>query len=405
MWLVIDLVREALVILNYNFRDTISKRFFKISTVVITLLLLLIFILPDFILNSELFNESKEYLFYIVDNKNYIFNNHLDLNMYANDMSSLLDGKYFFHLVDEEMDIYSIDKELEKGIINGYLVVNSEDDVKIVANNNYSDLKFLIDRYIISNRLVNENRLYDYNLYVNYDLVSSATIQDEFGNILQRYMIPSILTIFLYVIFIIYGQSISTSVNIEKNSKITEIVLTKAKVLNIILGRVIGVLIACMLQLIYFLIVLFLIVSLLSVEYFPTVKSVVDLEFILVVRYVLYFALGFIFYGLVFMLIGSIVNKTEDLPMGLIPVTFLISIGSVVLFIGIQFPQSGLAFISKYIPFFMSFSIISNISVSLLSEVFMVGIMIASIVILVIFNVNAIKSTIKFKGNTYRQRK
>lgn len=395
-------MRSFWVICGYNFLDTVKRRFFKISTFLVTLFIIFISIFPDLILKFGLLEKNKEYLFYIVDNENYIFDNHLDLNLYANNMSGLLDGEYFFHLVNADMKIEDINEEMEQGVINGYLVVSNRNKIDIFTKGDvYSDLKFILDRYIVSSRVSNSDSDYK-DIYINYGYNSSMNSENKFKIIIQNYMIPLVLSVFIYIIFVVYGQFLSVSVNIEKNSRITEIFLTKARLLNIILGKIAGVLLACTLQLLYFLVILFLISRFLGKD-FQIIKSVVNLDLIFVIRYLVYFILGFILYGLLFMIIGNAVNKTEDLSIGFIPITFLISVGCTLTFVNIQFPQNSLIEVLNCIPFFTSFSIISKPFTSLLN-IAVISLMIICIIILLFLNLNVVRSAIRFKGNNFRRK-
>ena len=76
-------MNKFFIIAAYNFRDIISRNFFKISTLVISLLIMVILILPDLIVKLNFVSgDSSEYLIYISDGKNYIFDDDLELNLY-----------------------------------------------------------------------------------------------------------------------------------------------------------------------------------------------------------------------------------------------------------------------------------------------------------------------------------
>lgn len=398
----IDIFRDFFIIASYNFRNTIKKGFFKIFTIVMTLLIIVGVILPDFIFKLDVFKSRNEYLIYIVDDKNYIFDNHIDLNLYSRDIASLVNGEYYFKLLDYEVKKQELDNELNEGNIDGYLIVNSENSIDIVTSENYPELKFILDRFISNKKL---ERIFGLknddieNLYIDYNVKSIEVNKNKIKNILETYTLPIIFMVFTYITFIMYGQLISVNANIEKNSKIVEIFLTKVRLSNIILGKVFGILFAGIIQVFYFVFLLFLIVSLLNYQDFPFIKSVIKLDFIFVLRYFIYFILGFILYGFMFLLIGNIIDKTEDVSSGVVPIVFLISLGYFFAMISLQFPQNYLINVLEYVPFFTPFVVISNSYKMFFSEIIMLSIMVVSIIVVIMINISTFKSIIRLKGN------
>ena len=319
-----------------------------------SLLIIVGVVLPDFIFKLDVFKSRNEYLIYIVDDKNYIFDNHIDLNLYSRDIANLVNGEYYFKLLDYEVKKHELDIELNEGDIDGYLIVNSENSIDIVTSESYPELKFILDRFISNKKLEKIFGLKNddiENLYIDYNVKSIEVNKNKIKNILETYTLPIIFMVFTYITFIMYGQLISVNANIEKNSKIVEIFLTKVRLSNIILGKVFGILFAGIIQVFYFVFLLFLIVSLLNYQDFPFIKSVIKLDVIFVFRYFIYFILGFILYGFMFLLIGNIIDKTEDVSSGVVPIVFLISLGYFFAMISLQFPQNYLINVLKYVPF------------------------------------------------------
>ena len=367
-----------------------------------SLLIIVGVVLPDFIFKLDVFKSRNEYLIYIVDDKNYIFDNHIDLNLYSRDIANLVNGEYYFKLLDYEVKKQELDNELNEGNIDGYLIVNSENSIDIVTSENYPELKFILDRFISNKKLEKIFGLKNddiENLYIDYNVKSIEVNKNKIKNILETYTLPIIFMVFTYITFIMYGQLISVNANIEKNSKIVEIFLTKVRLSNIILGKVFGILFAGIIQVFYFVFLLFLIVSLLNYQDFPFIKSVIKLDVIFVFRYFIYFILGFILYGFMFLLIGNIIDKTEDVSSGVVPIVFLISLGYFFAMISLQFPQNYLINVLKYVSFFTPFVVISNSYKMFFSEIIMLSIMVVSIIVVIMINISTFKSIIRLKGN------
>lgn len=397
------MVKKTLIIASYSFRDIVTKGFFKIFTLIITILILFGVLLPDLIFKLNVFNHKKEYLIYLVDDKNYIFDNHLDLNIYMKSLkdSGFIDGEYYFEFLEKDTSKNKLDEDLKEGLIDGYVVVNNSKNIEIITSIDLPEIKFVLDRFIF-NRWVDKNFNIDKdkleNILVNYKIENMSLNNNKIIDIFKKYTLPIILMMISYTIFVIYGQFLSLNSNIEKNSKIVEILLTKVRLSNIILGKIIGVTLVAFIQIVYFLLVLFLTLGLLSPLKFPFITSIIQFDYVFILKYILYFVFGFIIYSLIFLFIGNIIDKTENLSIASIPVIFVISLSYFLSILSLQLPQNYFLKVLIYVPLFTPFLGIVNLSSNLLNEIILCFIMIFTIVILVIINIKVFRFMIKFKG-------
>ena len=151
-----------------------------------SLLIIVGVVLPDFIFKLDVFKSRNEYLIYIVDDKNYIFDNHIDLNLYSRDIANLVNGEYYFKLLDYEVKKQELDNELNEGNIDGYLIVNSENSIDIVTSENYPELKFILDRFISNKKLEKIFGLKNddiENLYIDYNVKSIEVNKNKINKI------------------------------------------------------------------------------------------------------------------------------------------------------------------------------------------------------------------------------
>lgn len=393
-------MNKFFIIAAYNFRDIISRNFFKISTLVISLLIIIISILPDLIIKLNFVsNDKSEYLIYISDPKNYIFKDDLELNLYIRSIEKSLDNNYYVKLVDKEFKEDELKEKVYNGGIDGYIDIVSKSEINIFTRENYPEIKFILDRYI-------SNQDSDLNIsYPNYNVESLSIFKNKVMGIIKNYTYPFLLTIFIYMIFILYGQFISMNVNIERTSKVMDIFITKVKLPIIILGKLFGYLLAALIQLIYFIAILFLIIEMMSNKYFPLIKEIIVFDGFFVLKYISYFILGFIIYGLLFIFIGSVIDKIEELSLGIIPIVFLVSIGYFLSMLSLQFPNNYFKNILICIPFFAPFVVITESGFILYKDIFGLLIMLITIVILIFINVSINKHVIKFRGTNLKKNK
>lgn len=393
-------MNKFFIIAAYNFRDIISRNFFKISTLVISLLIMVILILPDLIVKLNFVSgDSSEYLIYISDGKNYIFDDDLELNLYLRNIEDNLDNKYYFKLVEREITEDKLMDKLNNGDIDGYINVISKNTINIFTRENYPEIKFILDRYILSKKFE------DGVSYPNYNFESLSLSKNKVIGVIKNYTYPFLLLLFIYTNFVLYGQFIAMNVNIEKSSKIIDIFITKVRLPVIILGKLFGYLLVALMQLLYFIGILFLITGLMSDKYFPIIKEIIVFDTVFMLKYVLYFILGFIIYGLLFTLIGSVIDKIEELSIGLIPIVFLISIGYFFSMVNLQFPANYLKNLLVCIPFFTPFIVITDNNFVIYKDIVAFLIMMVTIVILVYINIKFSRQMIKFKGKNLRKNK
>lgn len=394
-------MNKFFIIAAYNFRDIISRNFFKISTLVISLLIMVVLILPDLIVRLNFISgDSNEYLIYISDGKNYIFDDDLEINLYLRNIEENLDNKYYFKLVDREITEDELMDKLNNEDIDGYIDVVSKNMINISTRENYPEIKFILDRYILSKKFENDGLSYP-----KYNFESLSLSKNKVISVIKNYTYPFLLLMFIYIIFILYGQFIAMNVNIERTSKIIDIFITKVKLPVIILGKLFGYLLVAVIQLIYFIGILFLITGLMSDKYFPLIKEIIVFDAIFMLKYILYFVLGFIIYGLLFTLIGNVIDKIEELSIGVIPIVFLISTGYFFSMVNLQFPANYLKNLLVCIPFFTSFIIITDNNFVIYRDIIIFLIMVITIAILMYINIKVSRQMIKFKGTNLRKNK
>lgn len=386
-------MREFFIIAFHSLRDVISRGFFKLSTLIMSLLIIGGIFLPDIFLNVVSGETSKrEYLIYIVDNKNYLFDDDREINLYARDVGDYIKGDYYFEYADEDIDVSS---KLSKKEIDGYIEVKGKNSIDVVSDEDLSEVVFILDRFILN------QKGHDIS-YPSYSMVKPNNDTKNFLDLVKSYLYPMMLMMIIYSIFIMYGQFISFSVKLENDSKITDIILTKVKPHVLILGRIGGLLLVGIIQIIYFLSLMFLITHLLNGDRFPFIKGVIIFDPIFVIKYFAYFILGFLLYGLLFNIIGNIVSKVEDLSMWIIPIIFVMSVGYFCAIINLQFPENYLRKVFIYVPFLSPFVSITEMEFGLMDVIGFIIILIA-VFILMYINILSIKRRGIFKKRIGRK--
>ncbi|MDR0863038.1 MAG: ABC transporter permease, partial [Oscillospiraceae bacterium] len=173
---------------------------------------------------------------------------------------------------------------------------------------------------------------------------------------LQGYILAYALVMLVYITTVLYGQQILTSVVTEKSSKAMELLITSAKPLNLMFGKVIGTGCAGLTQFGALMLTAAIVLGVNLqgwTEFSPLVGGIITSTFSagLFVYAVVFFLLGFFAFAFLYAAMGSTVSRMEDasstatLPMLLVMVTFFVSISA------LMAPEALYVRICSFVPF------------------------------------------------------
>ncbi len=175
-------------------------------------------------------------------------------------------------------------------------------------------------------------------------------------------VIGSISAILIYIILILYGSQVMMGVMEEKTNRIAEVIVSSVKPFQLMIGKIIGIGLVCLTQILLWIAFIFLIYNITAAAgKSNTVNQIVggvqdvfsQANFTLLLTFfVLYLISGFFFYASLFAAIGSAVNEdmreAQSLSFPLMmPIIFSVAIMSAVL----KDPSGPLAFWGSIIPF------------------------------------------------------
>lgn len=149
---------------------------------------------------------------------------------------------------------------------------------------------------------------------------------------MQNFFYTYIMIFALYMVILLYGQMVAMSVATEKSSRAMELLITSAKPINMMFGKVLA---ACMAGLVQ-LVAIFgsaLVFYNVNKSYWGDngiIDSIFNIPPELFVYMLVFFLLGFLIYAFLYGAISSTVSKLEDINTAVQPVTFLFVIGFMV---------------------------------------------------------------------------
>ena len=406
-------MRDILIVMKFTIKDMVKRKSFLISTLIILLLIIIGFNIPNII--DSINGEDTADKILIVDNQN-IFEGNLELLKQMN---------LNFDIEIKQASYDEIKQQIENDKIYGAIIIEKqEENVKI--------------RYIVESMTmiqeVPEDLINTFNtLYTNMQInklglteeeIQSITPNFEFsieqtdeeeasGNIFAM-MIMSLL-LFYAIYFCAY--QVSSSITTEKTSKIMETLVTSTSPRTIVLGKTIGIGIVGLLQM-----VLIVSTALISAKAFlksELLESILDMSNItpyLGIITIIYFILGYFAYALLYALTGSTVSKPEDIQSANTPVALITVIGFYLAYFTMMNPTSELNVIASLLPisspFCMPFRIMMGLadgtSVVISIAILIITILVISKIAIKIYS-NAIlnygtKMSFKDIINTYKEK-
>lgn len=384
--------RDIITVTKFTMRDLISRKSFRVSTILILILIIAGFNVPN-IMDSLTGGDYNDTVL-ISDPE----------NLYDNKLETLNQSELGYNFTFDPISYDEIKAKIDDGSINAAVMIGKAENTV-----NFT--------YVVSNAATivsSPTTLIDAlsSLYTNVqiqklDLAASQlasvtptfttevkqTEDQEIGGNINVMMLMSVL-LFFAVYFCAY--QVSSSITIEKTSKIMETLVTSTSPRTIILGKTIGIGIVGLLQML-----LFVITAIISAKLFlnPEILShLLDLSnftFYLAAITIIYFILGYFAYALLYALVGSTVAKPEDIQSANMPVAIVTMIGFYLAYFTLMDPTGQLAGIAALLPISSPFCMPLRVMMGIATgwEV------VISIVILLIFCALVAKIAIKIYSN------
>lgn len=200
------------------------------------------------------------------------------------------------------------------------------------------------------------------NIQINGE--AEALGKDEAQNFFYTY----IMIFALYFVILMYGQMVATNVASEKSSRAMEVLITSAKPLNMMFGKVLASCFAGLIQLIavFGSALVFYNINKPYWEDNMIVDSIFNIPTEILVYMLVFFLLGFLIYAFMYAAIASTVSKLEDINTSVQPVTILFIIGFFVVMFSMTGAgiDNGLMKVCSFIPFTSPMAMFTRIAMS-----------------------------------------
>ncbi|UNK19127.1 ABC transporter permease [Paenibacillus sp. N3/727] len=288
----------------------------------------------------------------------------------------------------DKLDEAVLNKDVADGVIEGYIKFEAQEGSKFPAVI-YSSEDEGIDpelqstlqaalqgpktRSVVEGLTLTDAQINEINTPVQISSQSVADLKggaaggvtagEHPGEEAINYAVVYALVILFFVTLMGTGNMIASEVTTEKSSRIMEILITSVSPLSQMFGKVIGMFLLGLAQIVTFGVVL--VVNLMLPHNIDTFASL-DLNLsaidpMLLVFGIVFYIFGYFLYAVIYAAVGSIVSRTEDLGQAIMPITMLSLAAFYIAIFSLAAPNSTLMKVSAYIPFFSPTSMIVRI--------------------------------------------
>ena len=373
---------DILTIMKFTIKDMVKRKSFIISTIIILVLIIGGFNVPNIV---KLFNDDNSGNKLLIVDNNDIFEGNLK-ELKGEELGyNISVVKASFDDVKKKIENKDIDEaiiiEKENNNINIRYIVPSIGMMSEMPNDLIDSLSSLYSNIQISKLNLTKEELEAITPNFTYSMEQTSD-EEATGNIL----VMMLMSIVLFYAIYFCAYQVSSSITIEKTSKIIETLVTSTSPKNIVLGKTLGIGIVGLGQMI--LIVGTAIISALLFLDSNLLSMVLDMSNITIslgIITIIYFILGYFTYALLYALTGSTVSKPEDIQSANTPIAILVVVGFYLSYFTMMNPASNLNLFASLFPLSAPFSMPFRVMMGLANGIdvaISIGILVVTILII-----------------------
>ncbi len=366
--------RNVGIVFRFEFLSILRKKSFLVTTIILSLLVVALIIVPTIIsknqdqdkplppdmLNDDYADQSasgeemQEYLAELFSGSAYY------LKDGAEQDSLLADAPFLSHFEKKYTSEEEMRTDLAEENISYGVVFSAADKFEILSTGqDLTEVYTFIEQSLEQSQRVtrlSELGLSPDQITENYGSLFYSKVQGNIIDINAResgnFIFGMAYMILIYMMVILYGTTVSTSVAREKDNRTMEVLIANTKSDYLIIGKTLASGIAGVLQVFVLVVVAFLCLAI-SGNNPDALAEMADFNLdASTILITIFFALaGYFFYLFIYAALGAMVSKVEDVNYAVTPLTFLFVAGYGITFSGLYAP-SNIAFkIGSFIPF------------------------------------------------------
>lgn len=321
-------MKKFSVVFIYELKNYIQNKSYMVSTIVIALLLAAIMFLPRVIDMSSMLGDSTSTSSPTQDS----VEENEDVNQSSENVGNLLiyDKSGVFgdlSLVKSAFYNYTIQTKTSKEDIEE-AVKNSDDTIGFVVNS-MTEYEYYVNNSsmsdsnctIFSNLLTTVNQIkfcqdngLDYEKSIPYFYPEIKSNENVLGkDMSNNYVYCYILIIFIFMVIILYGVMVATSVTQEKSNRTIEVLITSSNTNVLFFGKVFAGAVAALFQTALILGATIISYQINRDAWNGILDFVLDIPSEVLITFAFFGLGGFLFYTFIYGAVGALVSKTEDI--------------------------------------------------------------------------------------------
>lgn len=378
-------MKDILTVMNFTIKDMIKRKSFIISTIIILVMIIIGFNIPNIIKAFD-DNDINEKIL-IVDQENIFENNLTLLNNYNLDYTFIFENATFEEIkigIEDGKYDSAIILEKEANNINMRYIVENISMLYEIPEDIVNNISSLYTNIQISKLDLTEEELKLITPSFTFNIEQTSD-EEVSGNV----FVMMLMSIVLFYAIYFCAYQVSSSITTEKTSKIMETLVTSTTPKTIVLGKTVGIGLVGLFQMVLIVLTsLFCAKTFLDQELLNAVLDVSNVTLYLGIMTIVYFILGYFIYALLYALTGSTVSKPEDIQSANGPVAILAVIGFYLSYFTMMNPTSNLNVFASLFPISSPFCMPFRIMMGLATPVdVLISIAILIITILIIAKV------------------
>jgi len=374
---------KLLLIIQREYLTRVKGKGFIISTLLAPIFLLAVFLVPLLLGNFE--SSSSESRYVLVDETGTIADRMLQMNPTR-------------YEVRPNVKVEELRDETLSGNINGYIILpaglldgsknaelfNTGSGGITLAGEIRDNMRSAVREELLARTAVTDEIKAIFELRPGIDSRRISVEGDSEINEGVTFIIAYIMGFAIYMAMFSYGALIMQSVLEEKTNRIMEIIISSAKPMELLLGKVVGIVALGLTQITIWFIAFTGItaivgpIALMMGQGAPDAAtmagtnatapggdfSVPEISIAIWIFFAVFYVLGFLMYGGIFAAVGAAADSPQDTQQLALPIYIPIMIPIFLMMPVITDPHSSLAVISSMIPFFSPILMMGRIAVT-----------------------------------------
>ncbi|OAB45444.1 ABC transporter permease [Paenibacillus glacialis] len=370
-------------VIGFTFRNKVKTKAFLITTLVLAIIISIAINIPYLIqlfTGEDLKSEGTKI--------GLVYGQQVELAGQLDSYWKEQNNDEFTFMKYDTSDAAVLKKDIEDGKIDGYLefseeqatlfpsVVyssNEDDGLNPIAQAELSAALQAVKMQVIVKDSLTAEQIAELKTPVQFDAQNinanpnASTVVEEKDEAaeMMEFGVVYLLIILFFFTSMTTGNMIAAEVTTEKSSRIMEILITSVSPLTQMFGKVIGMFLVGLTQIVTFILVI--IGNLLMPQNKELLADFnIDLSQVsidVIVYGFLFYVLGYFLYAVLFAAVGSIVSRTEDLGQAVMPITMLSLAAFYIGSFSMGAPDSMLMKVSSFIPFLSPTTMIVRIGI------------------------------------------